>query len=305
MIGRIVEIAEDGRHLFVRRGLLVVAQSEGECQELGTVPLDDIAALIVHAHGTMYSNNLLVALAERNAPFVLCSANHQPVGMLLPIDGNGMQGKRIEAQIAAPLPTHKRLWAQIVKAKIAQQAATLEAAGANPIPLQAMLAKVKSGDPENIEGQAARYYWTRLFGADFRRDQDVAGINSLLNYGYTIARSATARAVVAAGLHPSHSNDGNAMRLVDDLIEPFRPLVDFKVWCLQQKGQIELMPESKRSLVRVLLADLQTDMGATPVIVCMQRLATSLAQIYCKEKNGLDLPLPTLPLDLKQELDQA
>ena len=74
MIGRIVEIAEDGRHLFVRRGLLVVAQSEGERQELGTVPLDDIAALIVHAHGTMYSNNLLVALAERNAPFVLCAA---------------------------------------------------------------------------------------------------------------------------------------------------------------------------------------------------------------------------------------
>ena len=129
----------------------------------------------------------------------------------------------------------------------------------------------------------------------------------MLNYGYTIARSATARAVVAAGLHPSiglhHSNDGNALRLVDDLIEPFRPLVDYKVWLLQQKGQTELTPESKRSLVRVLLADLQTDMGATPVMVCMQRLATSLAQIYCKEKDGLDLPLPALPLDLKQELD--
>ena len=307
MIGRIVEIAEDERHLFVRRGLMVVAQSEGERKELGTVPLDDIAALIVHAHGTIYSNNLLVALAERNAPFVLCAANHHPVGMLLSIDGNGLQGKRIEAQIAAPLPTHKRLWAQIVKAKIAQQAATLEAAGANPIPLTAMLAKVKSGDPDNMEGQAARYYWTRLFGADFRRDQDAAGINSLLNYGYTIARSATARAVVAAGLHPSiglhHSNDGNALRLVDDLIEPFRPLVDYKVWLLQQKGQTELTPESKRSLVRVLLADLQADMGATPVMVCMQRLATSLAQIYCKEKDGLDLPLPALPLDLKQELD--
>ena len=309
MIGRIVEIAEDERHLFVRRGLMVVAESEGERKELGTVPLDDIAALIVHAHGTIYSNNLLVALAERNAPFVLCAANHHPVGMLLSIDGNGLQGKRIEAQIAAPLPTHKRLWAQIVKAKIAQQAATLEAAGANPIPLTAMLAKVKSGDPDNMEGQAARYYWTRLFGADFRRDQDAAGINSLLNYGYTIARSATARAVVAAGLHPSiglhHSNDGNALRLVDDLIEPFRPLVDYKVWFLWQKGQVKLTPETKRSLVRILLADLQTEMGATPVMVCMQRLATSLAQIYCKEKETLELPLSALPLDLQQELAET
>lgn len=308
MIGRIVEIADDRRHLSLHRGFLVVRETEGERQELGQVPLDDIAAVVANAHGMSYTNNLLVALAERGAPFVLCGANHNAVGMLLPIDGNHIQAKRIEAQIAASLPTHKRLWAQVVKSKLEQQAATLEAAGAATMPLLALVKKVKSGDPDNIEAQAARRYWQLLFGNGFKRDQNAAGCNSLLNYGYTIMRSATARAVVAAGLHPSiglhHSNDCNAMRLVDDLMEPFRPLVDLKVWQLQAQQQAaEVTPENKRALVRVLYEDMQSSSGATPVMVCMQRLATSLAQVYVGERNKLDLPLPGLPVALAGGLD--
>ncbi|MBY0409354.1 MAG: type II CRISPR-associated endonuclease Cas1, partial [Burkholderiaceae bacterium] len=169
-------------------------------------------------------------------------------------------------------------------------------------PLQALVGKVKSGDPENIEAQGARRYWGLLFGSDFRRDQDGDGLNALLNYGYTILRSATARAVVAAGLHPSiglhHSNDANAMRLVDDLMEPFRPVVDLKAWQLQKAGESHVTPDTKRALVRVLYDDMQTAAGVTPVMVCMQRLATSLAQVYLGERAKLDLPLPGLPLSL-------
>ena len=124
----------------------------------------------------------------------------------------------------------------------------------------------------------------------------------MLNYGYTILRSATARAVVASGLHPSiglhHSNDANAMRLVDDLMEPFRPVVDLKVWQLHKAGESHVTPDTKRALVRVLYDDMQTIAGVTPVMVCMQRLATSLAQVYLGERPKLDLPLPGLPLAL-------
>lgn len=302
MIGRIVEIADDRRHLFVNRGFMVVRDTEGERKELGQVPLDDIAAVVANAHGISYTNNLLVALAERGAPFVLCGANHNAVGMLLSLDGHHVQAKRIEAQIAAGLPLQKRLWAAVVKSKLEQQAAALEAAGAPTAPLQALVSKVRSGDPENIEGQGARRYWGLLFGPDFRRDQDGDGLNGLLNYGYTILRSATARAVVAAGLHPSvglhHSNDANAMRLVDDLMEPFRPVVDLKVWQLNKAGEVHVTPDTKRALVRVLYDDMQTAVGVTPVMVCMQRLATSLAQVYLEERAKLDLPLPGLPLSL-------
>ncbi len=307
MIGRIVEIADDRRHLSLHRGFMVVQDTEGERKELGQVPLDDIAAVIANAHGLSYANNLLVALAERGAPFVLCAANHNAVGMLLPIDGNFQQAKRIEAQIAASQPTHKRLWAHVVRAKLEQQAAALEATGAPPAPLLALANKVKSGDPENLEAQGARRYWTLLFGEGFRRDQNADNVNGLLNYGYTVLRAATARAVIAAGLHPSiglhHSNDNNAMRLVDDLMEPFRPVIDLKVWHLQRGGKTEVTPDTKRALVRTLYDDMQTDAGATPVMVCAQRLCTSLAQVYLGERDKLDLPLPGLPLALAASLN--
>ena len=291
----------------MNRGFMVVRDTEGERKELGQIPLDDIAAVIANAHGISYTNNLLVALAERGVPFVLCGPNHNAVGMLLTLDGHHVQAKRIEAQIAASAPTVKRLWAAVVKAKLEQQAAALEAAGAPTAPLTALVAKVRSGDPDNIEAQGARRYWSLLFGPDFRRDQDGGGLNGMLNYGYTILRSATARAVVAAGLHPSiglhHSNDANAMRLVDDLMEPFRPVVDLKVWQLRHAGEDDVTPDSKRALVRVLYDDMQTNVGVTPVMVCMQRLATSLAQVFLEDRTKLDLPLPGLPLSLAGSLE--
>ena len=306
MIGRIVEVADDRRHLSMNRGFMVVQDTGDGRKELGQIPLDDIAAVIANAHGLSYTNNLLVALAQRGAPFVLCGANHNAVGMLLPIEGNFEQSKRIEAQIAASAPTHKRLWAAVVRSKLEQQAAALEATGASPAPLSALVAKVKSGDPANIEAQGARRYWTLLFGDEFRRDQNAGGLNALLNYGYTVLRAATARAVIAAGLHPSiglhHSHDNNAMRLVDDAMEPFRPVIDLKVWQLKRNGEDAVTPESKRALVRTLFDDMQTSVGATPVIVCTQRLATSLAQVYLGERDKLDLPLPGLPLALASTL---
>ncbi|WP_033394909.1 type II CRISPR-associated endonuclease Cas1 [Brachymonas chironomi] len=307
MIGRILEIADDRRHLFVNRGFMVVRDSEGDRKELGQIPLDDIAAVIANAHGITYTNNLLVALAERGTPFVLCAANHNAVGVLITLDGHHVQSKRIEAQIAASQPTHKRMWAAVVKSKLEQQASALEATGAPSAPLTALIKKVKSGDPANVEGQGAKRYWGLLFGEGFRRDQSGDGINALLNYGYTIARSATARAIVAAGLHPSiglhHSNDANAMRLVDDLMEPFRPVIDLKVWQLHQQGESHVTPETKRALVRTLYDDMQSAAGATPVMVCMQKLATSLAQVYLGEREKLELPLPGLPLTLAGSLE--
>lgn len=118
MIGRVVEVADDRRHLSVHRGFMVVQETGNGRQELGQVPLDDILALIANAHGLSYTNNLLVALSERGTPFVLCGANHNAVGMLLPIDGNFEQARRIEEQIAATLPLQKRLWAALVRAKL-------------------------------------------------------------------------------------------------------------------------------------------------------------------------------------------
>ena len=298
MLGRIVEVANDQRHLSRYRGFMLVHSTGEARQEVGRVALDDMSALIANAHGLSYTNNLLVALAERGVPFVLCGANHNVAGMLWPMDGHHQQAHRMEAQLACSLPTRKRLWASLVRAKLLNQAAVLAAIGVRSTPLQSLARQVRSGDPDNMEAQGARKYWPLLMGPLFRRDPQSGGLNTLLNYGYTVLRAATARSVVAAGLHPSlglhHSHDNNPMRLVDDLMEPFRPFIDWTVWQMNDQGHTEVNHESKRTLVACLYHDLKGDAGTTPVMVAIQRLATSLALVMVGERDRLELPHPGL-----------
>lgn len=303
MLGRIIEIAQDGRRLLMERGFLVIRDHE---HELARIPLDDIAAVIGNAHGLTYTNNVLVALAERNVPLVITAANHSPVAFLWPLDGHHEQAGRMDAQIDASLPLKKRLWSQLVKGKLQQQAAVLEACGESPALVTALIPKIRVGDPDNIEAQAARRYWVRVMGDGFTRDQDAEGINALLNYAYTILRSATARAVLAAGLHPSlglhHSNRQNAMRLVDDVMEPFRPVMDWRVRELHKSGTTTVSPEAKRTLAHTLYLDMDTAAGRTPVMVCLQRLCLSLSRAYSGEDEKLELPLPLRPLLLTESI---
>lgn len=291
MIGRIVEIAGDNRYLSLVRGFLVVSQ-RGE--EVGRTPIDDIAGLIGNAHGLSYSNNLLVALAERGIPFVLCGSHHRPVGMLWPVDGHHRQAARMDAQLRASLPFKKRLWKHIVQAKIGMQAAALGLYGGPEPPLRRMAAKVRAGDPSNVEGQAARTYWPLMMGASFRRNPDSEDINALLNYGYTVLRSTVARHLMAAGLHPGvplhHANEGNPMRLADDVMEPFRPLVDAWVRRLKESGCDSVDADSKRTLALLPTRSLHTRHGISPVSVAVQRLCVSLAQAYEDPSATLDLP---------------
>lgn len=299
MIPRYLEIAEDGRHVSVDRGFLVVSVAQ---QELGRVPLDDIGALIANAHGLTYSNNALLELTRRGTPVVLCGPHHRPEAFIWPIDGHHTQALRMRLQIEAALPLKKRLWQQIVSAKIRMQAAILDAMSQPSGALATMAQAVRSGDPDNLEAQAARRYWPLVMGADFRRDPDQPGVNSLLNYGYTILRAATARAVLGAGFHPSlglhHHNRGNPMCLVDDLMEPFRPLVDLLVVRLNESGISTLDKDSKRALVAMTAFDLTTSAGVTPLANCLERLAQSLATSLEAAKPSLDLPPIPSPLDL-------
>ena len=305
MIGRIVEIAGEGRYLSLDRGFLVVAHKG---KEIGRTPIDDVSALIGNAHGLSYSNNLLVALAERGAPFVLCGAQHRPVGILWPVETHHRQAARMDAQIRAAAPFRKRLWKLIVQSKIGMQAAVIGLYGGSEQPLRRMVGKVRSGDPSNVEGQAARTYWTMLFGKDFRRDFDAEDHNALLNYGYAILRAIVARQLMAAGLHPGiplhHANEGNPMRLVDDLMEPFRPLVDAWVRRLIEAGTTEVDAHSKRALALLGVRNLHTEHGVSPVAIVVQRLVQSLAQAYEGPKRPLALP-PTTRQALSSLWDES
>jgi CRISPR-associated protein Cas1 len=297
MVGRVVEVATDGRHLAIDRGFMTVSEKNAE---IGRVPLDDLAAVVANAHGLTYSNNLLVKLAARGVPVVLCGPNHRPAAVVWPVDGHHAQSGRMSDQANAPAPLKKRLWQQIVQAKILAQGATLAAVGAEAGGFRLLARKVRSGDPDNVEAEAARRYWPLLLGNTFRRDQDGDGLNGLLNYGYAVLRAATARAVMAAGLHPSlglmHSNRGNALVLVDDLMEPFRPVVDREVHRLKSDGIVDVTGDAKAALARTMIVDLPTAEGISPVLVCLERLTNSLAKAYAGEADRLILPKPGLPL---------
>jgi len=299
MLGRVVEIASDGRHLAVSRGFMTIS-ANGD--EVGRIPLDDIGVLLCHAHGLTFSNNLIAELSQRGAAVVLCGPNHMPYAWIWPLDGHHVQALRMRHQLDADEPLKKRLWQALVRAKIQQQGAVLARMG-NPDGAFEMLArKVRSGDPDNMEAQAARRYWPLLMGAQFRRDRQATGANAMLNYGYTVLRAGVARAVTSTGLHPSvglhHANRGNPMCLVDDLMEPFRPIIDYVVASVTAEGAEDLAPEVKRKLAEALSLDMATARGTTPLFTCLERLALSLATSFENGTPALDLPSPVLPLEL-------
>ncbi len=302
MQNRIVEISSDGAHISVSRGFLNV-KIDGKA--VGQVAIEDMAALIIRGHGASLSVNICARLSEANVPIVICGINQAPASVIWPISGHFAQGLHMQAQASANKPLQKRLWAQLVKAKIEAQACVLGVHDLNHADLKAMADRVKSGDSDNLEAQAARRYWPRLMGKNFKREGHQGGINASLNYGYTILRAAVARSVLAAGLHPSlslhHQSRGDSLRLADDLMEPFRPWVDHAVRKIAEyegDQDFSLGRDHKTALVEVLTLDLQGPLGASPMQVSMDRMAQSLVQVFLEERKVLELPGPPLPLAL-------
>lgn len=289
---RVVDISTDGLHLATDRGFLTVSTSGGE---KGRIALDDIGALIVHAHGTTWSNNLVVRLSERAVPMVICGSNHAPVACVWPLEGHHAQGSRMRAQLATGRPLAKQLWRQLVAGKIRMQGEALIFAGKEGGAFDLLSRKVKSGDPDNVEAQGARRYWKAMFGKDFARDRSADGLNALLNYGYTVLRAIASRAICAAGLHPTigvfHSNRANAFALSDDVMEPFRPVVDLLTRQLAAEGVDSVTADAKRRLATIGALDI--DMGdgtVSPLSLAVTKLVHSLATSFETGKAALDLP---------------
>lgn len=294
MIGQVVEIVEADRHVSLEYGNLVIKASG---VVIGRVALSDILAVIVNPHGATLSAGALAALAERGTPVVISGPHFKPVAVTLPLIGHHAIARRIEAQVGASAPSCKQAWKQVVRSKISMQATVLEVFGGDADSLWDLESRVRSGDRENVEAQAARLYWPRLFSTSFRRNRDEPGINALLNYGYAVLRAATARAITASGLHPSigihHRNALDTMRLADDLMEPFRPLVDARVrGIVDSDEELEVTPRTKKMLVAVLQTDVPSTAGTTPVSVAMHRTARSLAEYFEGERTRLELPGP-------------
>lgn len=296
MVTHVVEISEDGHYLSKYRGFMLVKNGDVEA---GRVPLDDITVLILSAHQITVSKALIMELAQRKTPVVTCGKDYHPLALSLPYGNHHDQTGVLWAQIECTKPFAKRLWKSVVREKIKNQRTTLEYfAPLSPAlaELDTLARRVKSGDPENVEAQAARRYWAALLGRKFRRDYRTGPENALLNYGYSVLRAATARAVCSAGLTPAlgihHRNRKNAFALVDDLMEPFRPVVDKTVRGLVDHDLDEdaLTPIVKRKLTSVLDLDVESRKGTSTVMNALHRLARTFVTSLQEKDDVMEFP---------------
>ena len=294
MIKRIVEISQSKTYLSVRYGQLILKQN-GE--QVSSIPCEDIGVLLVDHPGVTYTHSVFTELLDHGAAVVLCGGNHHPAGMLLPIESNSVQTERFREQIEAKEPVKKRLWKQIVKAKIKHQA---KLAGTDINVYKALMVlrdRVRSGDPDNIEAQASRKFWpVYLQDVTFRRDINGTPPNNMLNYGYTVMRAAVARALCSAGLLPSlgihHRNRYNAFCLADDLLEPFRGFVESKVREIYfDIGPFDdLEQTTKAKLLEVLYEQVNIGGFKGPLMVGLHRTMASLQRCFAGEQKYIDLP---------------
>jgi CRISPR-associated protein Cas1 len=302
VIKRTLEISREPAHLSVRDEQLVLKR---DGQVVGQVPCEDIGVVLVDHPQTTYTHSALTKLAESDAAVVFCWRDHLPAAILLPMVEHSQVVWRLDAQLAIGQPLRKQLWRQLVVAKIQAQARNLSTELPASRKLLALARAVRSGDATNVEAQAARVYWSNwLWSAaadetpQFRRDPDLPGINSFLNYGYAVLRAAIARSIVAAGLLPSvglhHRNRSNAFCLADDLIEPLRPLVDDRVREMHRQGYEELNQPAKAELLEILTDRVTLGSGEEnvgPLMVQLHRYVASLVRCYTGDSRELAIPV--------------
>lgn len=293
MIERFIDISDASARLSVNLDRLKISTENGP----EFIPLSEIKALIVSNRQASFTHAVLSSLTKAGGVFICCDEKHMPVGMLLPITANSTQTERFAKQAGLGLPPRKRLWQQIVSAKVKAQGLLLKHLHGSDHKLETLSQKVRSGDSKNIEAQASRIYWPNLFkDPEFRREPSREDQNRHLNYGYAVIRAVVARSICAAGLHPSlglhHHNRYDGYCLASDLMEPFRPIVDLCVYEMIEKHgrDMALDKEEKQELLSFLTGKFQVRGRSRTLFDLASKTASSLAGVVMGKAQKLSLP---------------
>jgi CRISPR-associated protein Cas1 len=276
-------------------------------EAVASIPIEDIGILILDHKQITITQALIEALLNNNVALITCNSTHHPVGLTLPLSSNTIQNERYRAQLDASEPLKKQLWAHTVEQKISNQKHVLHHHDLPIDYLKPILKNIKSGDSGNAEGIAAAYYWKTLSPAIlpnkeinnkaiFKRDREGFAPNNYLNYAYAILRATMARSIVGAGLLPTlgifHRNRYNAYCLADDLMEPYRPIIDLVVINLvKSHGINEDIPlEIKKVLLQIPAMDVMLNGEKSPLMLATQRTAVSLVKCFEGEQRKLLYP---------------
>lgn len=288
---------ENPCYLSLKDQQLVVSYSD-EFAKDKSVPIEDVGVIVIESLLVTMTSALSNRLMQHGVSVVYCDERHMPVGLLLPLEGHTQQTERMRTQMEASLPLKKNLWQQTVSAKILNQASHLKRRGHEVDNLIRWSKEVQSGDSKNHEARAAANYWSRLFPWEgFTRHPEGESPNHLLNYGYSILRSITARAIVSSGMLPMlgifHKNKYNAFGLADDIMEPYRPYVDTLVLDLIDSGEdFHTMNTSfKIHLMGIMRMDVCIDGQKSPLMVAMSRTTSSLYDCFAGKSRKILYPV--------------
>ena len=282
----------ENKTVITTKNLQLVLKSE--IRE-STVPIEDIGFLVIDNSETFLSIPAMNLLIENNTSVIICGNNHLPNGMFLNLNSHHIQQEIFKNQIDASVPLKKQLWQQTIVEKITNQGILLESITSQKNTFPFLASKVLSGDSSNMEGVAANQYWKSFFEVKFKRERFGDYPNNFLNYGYAILRAATARALSGSGLLNTlgihHKSKYNAFALADDIMEPFRPIVDEKVYEIMQKfDEQELNTAIKAELLQILTRTVYFKEEKSPLMVALQKTASSLQQCYTGDRKKIKYP---------------
>lgn len=260
-----------------------------------SIPIEDIGFVVLDHPEIYISLPAMNLLVENNTSVIICNSSHLPNGMFLNLNSHHIQQEVFKTQIEASAPLKKQLWQQTIVEKIKNQGFLLEKITQNKNKFEYLASKVLSGDTSNMEGVAANFYWKSFFKTDFKRERFGDYPNNFLNYGYAILRAATARALSGSGLLNTlgihHKSKYNAFALADDIMEPFRPIVDEAVhYVMQHYDEQELTTEIKAELLQTLTRTVYFKNEKSPLMVALQKTASSLQQCYSGERKKIKYP---------------
>ena len=265
-----------------------------------TIPIEDIGFLVLDHPEIYLSIPAMNLIVENNTAIIICGSNHLPNGMFLNLNSHHIQQEIFKNQIEASVPLKKQLWQQTIVEKIRNQRELLAKITENKNTFDFLASKVLSGDTSNMEGVAAQQYWKNfplpnheIDGIKRERYGDYP--NNFLNYGYAILRAATARALSGSGLLNTlgihHKNKYNAFALADDIMEPFRPIVDEKVFDIMKRYQEqELNTAIKAELLQILTQTVYFKEEKSPLMVGLQKTASSLQQCFTGNRKKIKYP---------------
>ena len=275
----------------------LVMINEGDENKADKVSLNDIMAIVVENCRCKISGILQLRLSEHNIPLIICNEKHQPVLHSLGLYNHFQVTTRINEQVSWIDDKKEEIWRKIVMRKIENQRNLLQFLKKSQEVSYKLEAyenniRLKGKEAEHQEAIAARMYFGELFGKKFKRFGE-DGTNSALNYGYMVLRSLISSKIVAKGFHPSlgihHSSQFNNYNFADDIIEIFRPMVDYIVYFNQQE-EVSLNKSLRQKLLLVLTQKVYWENKKYELAQVIDYFLDNIRNYFTGEMSEVEIP---------------